>query len=97
MKTRAFDAAKYLTDAEDILDLLNDAIESGHSGYIARALGVAARAEGMTKLAHRSGVNRQALYAALGEEGNPTLDTLIKVTSALGLKLRFERQSGLAA
>jgi probable addiction module antidote protein len=85
-----FDAAKYFTTPESVIELLNDAFESGHAPYIANALGVAARSEGMTRIAAKSGVNRQALYTALSENGNPTLETLLKVMAALGIKLKCE-------
>ena len=90
IETTPFDAAKYITEADDVLELLNDAFESGHAGYIARALGVAARSKGMSKIAVKAGVNRQALYAALSEDGNPTLETLLGVLSALGIRLKCE-------
>lgn len=90
LKTTPFDAAKYISEPEDVVELLNDAFESGHAGYIAAALGVAARSEGMTKLAAKTGINRQALYTALSEDGNPTLATLLGVLSALGIRLRCE-------
>ena len=44
----------------------------------------------MTKIAAKTGVNRQALYTALSENGNPTLETLLKVMSALGIRLKCE-------
>ena len=88
--TTPFDAAKYIRTPEAVIELLNDAFESGHVEYIANALGIAARSEGMTKLAKKSGVNRQALYTALSKDGNPTLETLLKVLSALGIKLKCE-------
>jgi probable addiction module antidote protein len=88
--TTPFDAAKYVTEPEDVIDFLNDAFESGHLPYIANVLGVVARSEGMTKIAEKTGVNRQALYTALSENGNPTLETLLKVMSALGVRLKCE-------
>jgi probable addiction module antidote protein len=97
LKTTPFDAAKYITEPEDVLELLNDAFESGHSGYIARALGVVARSEGMTKLAATTGINRQALYTALSEDGNPTLETLLSVLGALGIRLKCEADLSKAA
>ncbi|HQV04420.1 MULTISPECIES: addiction module antidote protein [unclassified Novosphingobium] len=90
LETTPFDAAKYITTPDGVIDLLNDALESGHVPYIAHALGVIARSEGMTKLAAKTGVNRQALYTALSENGNPTLDTLLKVMAALGMRLKCE-------
>jgi probable addiction module antidote protein len=88
--TTPFDAAKYVTEPEDVVEFLNDAFESGHLPYIANVLGVVARSKGMTKLAEKTGVNRQALYTALSENGNPTLETLLKVMSALGIRLKCE-------
>ena len=89
--TAPFDGAKYIRTPEDVIDTLNDALESGEPGYIAVALGVIARSEGMSKIAERTGVNRQALYTALSEKGNPTLDTLLKVIAALGLRLNVAK------
>ncbi len=88
--TTPFDAAKYFNTPEGVIELLNDALESGHAPYISNALGVAARSKGMTKIAAKTGVNRQALYTALSENGNPTLETLLKVMSALGIRLKCE-------
>ena len=95
--TVPFDGAKYFTTPESVIDLLNAAFESGHAPYIANALGVAARAEGMTRLAAKTGVNRQALYTALSDEGNPTLETLLKVLGAMGVRLRCETIEAAAA
>lgn len=87
VKTKPFDAAKYIDTPEAQADLLADALETGHAGYIAAALGVVARARGMTQLATDTGLSRQALYAALSADGNPTLDTVLKVMKALGIEL----------
>ena len=57
------------------------------AAFLAHAFGVVARARGMMQLARETGLSREALYRSLSEEGNPTLDTLLKVTRALGLKL----------
>jgi probable addiction module antidote protein len=88
LKLKPFDAAKYIEGHEDETELLNDAFASGHAGYIAAALGSVARARGMTELAEKTGLNRQALYAALSANGNPTLDTVMRIAHALGIELR---------
>ena len=90
VKTTPFDAAVYLQDADSQRELLADAMESGDSRYIAVALGTIARARGMSKVAAESGVNRQALYRALSEDGDPRLTTLLGVAKSLGLKMTFE-------
>ncbi len=46
-----------------------------------------ARARGMMKLAKDTGLTREALYRMLSEDGNPTLDTLLKVSKAFGVHL----------
>lgn len=97
IETRPFDAAKYITEPEDVIDFLNDALETGHAPHIAAVLGDVARSEGMTKLAKATGINRQALYTALSENGNPTLETLLKVLAALGIKLKCEVDVARAA
>ena len=95
--TTPFDAAKYIRESEDVIEFLNDALESGHAPYIAAVLGDVARSQGMTKLAAQTGVNRQALYTALSENGNPTLETLLKVLAAMGVRLRCEPAEAAAA
>ena len=87
LKTRLFDPAEYLDTIEGIEAYLADAFECGDTAEIARALGVVARAHGMTQLAAETGLNRQALYRALSAEGRPELGTIIKVMTALGLRL----------
>ncbi|CAA9482146.1 MAG: hypothetical protein AVDCRST_MAG91-81 [uncultured Sphingomonadaceae bacterium] len=87
IKTTPYDGSEFLEHTEGQTELLNDALQSGHPGYIARALGTIARARGMSELARITGIGRQSLYAALAEEGNPTLDTLMKVLDALDLEL----------
>jgi len=86
-KTIPFDAARYLTSPEAQAELLTDALQTGDAGYIAHALGVIARAHGMTEVARGAGVTREALYKSLSEDGDPRLTTLLGVLRALGLRL----------
>jgi probable addiction module antidote protein len=60
------------------------------SAFIAKALGVIARSHGMTQISKETGLGRESLYKALSGDGNPSFDTILKVTKALGLKLRVE-------
>lgn len=50
-----YDPAAALTDPESIAIFMNDAFETGDVGHIVQALGVVARAKGMTELAKESG------------------------------------------
>jgi probable addiction module antidote protein len=90
-KTKVFDPAKYLKSEEDIIAYLDAAMEGNDPAHIARALGDVARSEGMTEIARRTGLGRQALYTALSEQGNPTLETVTSIISSLGLRLSVQR------
>ena len=86
-KTTLYDGAAYLKNEEDMAALLEAALEDGDPRVIATAIGDIARAQGMTKIAKATGLSRESLYRALSPEGNPELDTFIKVVHALGLQL----------
>lgn len=93
VETRPFDAANYLETEEDILYYLEAAMEGNDAKHIASALGDVARSKGMTEIAKKAGVGRQALYSALSETGNPTLETLTAVLGALGLELTVQKRA----
>jgi probable addiction module antidote protein len=86
---KPFDAANYLETPEDIAAFLEAAAEEDDPAFLMRALGIAARSRGMVKLARDSGISREGLYKALGEDGNPTLSTLMAVAKALDLRIAF--------
>lgn len=85
--TRPWDAAEHLETEEDMAAYLEAAFEEGDASLVAAALGDIARAKGMTQIARQTGLGRESLYKALSPEGNPELSTILKVVSALGLKL----------
>lgn len=90
-KTKVFDPAKYLKSEEDIIAYLDAAMEGNDPAHIARALGDVARSEGMTEISRRTGLGRQALYTALSEQGNPTLETVTAIIASLGLRLSVQK------
>lgn len=87
LETRPYDSAEYLDSEEAIAEYLAATCEDGSPQEIAHALGVVARARGVTDLARRTGLSRQALYKALSGEGNPEFATVAKVAEALGFRL----------
>jgi probable addiction module antidote protein len=82
-----FDPAEYLKTPRAMAVFLSDALESGDTAVVAAALGVIARAKGVRELAKQTGLSRESLYKALRHDGNPELNTTLKVVRALGLKL----------
>jgi probable addiction module antidote protein len=87
LKTTLWDPSEYLDSPDSISAYLEAAFEDGDPALIAAALGDIARAMGMTQLASRAGVTREALYKALSATGNPGLSTFLGVMKALGIKL----------
>jgi probable addiction module antidote protein len=59
--------------------------------YLAHAIGEVARAKGMTRIARKSGLAREALYRSLSKDGNPELGTVLKVLRVLGLRLSTKK------
>ena len=90
-QTIPFDPTVYFSTDDAQLSLIRDALDSGDAGYIANAIGMIAKARGMTEVANETGFSRTTLHAALSESGNPTLETVTKVLASLGLKLTAER------
>ena len=88
LKIYAFDASSLLDNPQAQIELLSDALASGDGSYVAGAIGLIARARGMTQIARDAGLSRQALYDALSDEGNPTLDTVMRVLRAMQIDLK---------
>lgn len=87
LEIRRFDIAEHLNSDEDIEEFMIAAFEEGDPAFIAKCLGIVARARNMSKLARDVGMSRAALYKALSGEGNPEFATILKVMKALGLEL----------
>ncbi|HEX4198159.1 MAG TPA: addiction module antidote protein [Caulobacteraceae bacterium] len=87
LKTRPFDPAAYLDTDEAIAAYVDEAFQTDDPAFITHALGVAARARGMTQVAKDAGLSRESLYKALSETGNPEFSTVLRVAKALGLRL----------
>ena len=92
LKTTRWDSAQHLKTDEDMVAYLDACLaEAGDDpAFIAHALGVIARAKGMSQLARDTGLGRESLYKALSGEGNPSFGTILKVMHALGVKLHAE-------
>ncbi|MCW5641717.1 MAG: putative addiction module antidote protein [Rhodoferax sp.] len=91
-KTVAYDVSEQLRTPEEMAAYLDAWLEEAPEDAtgIARALGDIARAKGMTQVARDAGLSRESLYKALGENGNPTFATVLKVARALGVRFHAE-------
>ena len=82
-----FDAADYLDDELTIAEYLTAALEDPNPDVFLTAVRDVARARGMTQLAKDSGLGRESLYKALTPGAKPRYDTVLKLLTALGIKL----------
>ena len=91
-----WDAADHLRTEDDMVAYLDAALEERDLGLIATVLGDIARAKGMTEteVAADAGLGRESLYKSLSADGNPAFGTVLKVTHALGIRLRAAPLSG---
>lgn len=90
--TTRYDVAEHLRTPEEMAAYLEASFEAaeGDGALIAKALGDIARATGMSQVARSTGLSRESLYKALSGERTPSFDTILKVITALGLKLHAE-------
>ena len=83
---RKFDASDYIKTEEDVRALLRAAWDEdiGDGTVVRAALKRIVQTQNMSALAHDTGLNGGE---ELPQDGNPSLETLLKVTRALGLCL----------
>ena len=86
-RTSPYDSADVLDSKAAINAYLKEALATDDPAFIAKAMGVIARARGMSRVAKKAGLSRESLYKALSTDGNPEFGTVIRVMQALGLKL----------
>ena len=92
---KRFEATDYLPSGEDCAQYLQACMDEApeDAALFAKAIGDIARALGMMQLARDTGITREGLYKALGEQGNPSFATVIKVMHALGLQFNMGARS----
>lgn len=87
-ETLPWDPADYLKTDQDVAHYLNAAFEDGDPALIAAALADVARARGLAKVAVEAGLEKETPHGSLASERIPEFAMVLKVTRALGLKLK---------
>ena len=93
-ETRPWDPAEHLETEDDMAAYLSVALGEGDLGLIMATLGDIARARRMAVVAQETGLGRESLYKSLSANGNPEFATVLKVVSALGLRLQATAAPG---
>ena len=65
--SKPLDISEYLDDEEMIAEYLSAVLEENDAHLLLKAIGHIAKARGMSKIANDSGLGRESLYKALGE------------------------------
>ena len=88
MPSKTYKTSDYLQTPEDVALYIDAALEEDDPKLLLAALrDVASSQGGMSMMATRTGLNRESLYKALSETGNPKLSTLFEIIKSLGLHL----------
>jgi len=92
MKLKQEDNAAYLKTDQEMAQYLDACMQEAASDttFLAKALRIIARAKGMSQFSRDTSLGRNSLYKALSCEGNPSFATILKVTNALGIRLRAQ-------
>jgi len=88
-----FDPAKYINTRNDVIALLEAALEENDPDFLLSVFGDIARSKGMTKIAKELNLDRKGLYRSLAPDGNPSFKTVFKLLDLLGMRIRLEQKS----
>jgi probable addiction module antidote protein len=88
-KTKPYDPGLLLTDDDLIADFLQEAMEDPDPAVFIVALGHAAKAKGIAKIATATGLGRTSLYKTFSGDTEPKWETIQKILRALDVKLKL--------
>ena len=78
-----WDLADEIETKEDVIGVLEAAIEDNDPALLLAVIGDIARSKGMAKIAKELDLNRENLYRSLSQMGNPSFITIVKVLDNL--------------
>jgi probable addiction module antidote protein len=79
---------EWLKDPANAAPYVEAALDEGDPAGLLQALrNVAESRGGLSRIAEKTGLNREALYRTLSKRGNPQLRSLTAILSATGLRL----------
>ena len=82
-----------LVDPVEASAYLNAALEDSPRAFL-KALKNVAQARPISQVAREAGIQRETVYRAFSEQGNPTFETLSSVLGALGMRLSIAPNEG---
>jgi probable addiction module antidote protein len=88
-----WDLAEEIETKEDVIGILEAALEENDVEFLFKVIGDIARSKGMTQIAKELNLNRESLYRSLSQEGNPSFATIVKVLDNLGYQLSIKQKA----
>jgi probable addiction module antidote protein len=91
-KTTVWDMADHINTKEDVIGVLEAALEENDTALLLSVLGDIARSKGMAQIARELNLARESLYRSLAQDGNPSFNTVAKVLDNLGYQLSVKQK-----
>jgi probable addiction module antidote protein len=92
VKTTAWDMVDHINTKEDVIGVLEAALEENDTALLFAVIGDIARSKGMAQIAKELNLARESLYRSLSQGGNPSFDTVVKVLDNLGYQLSIKQK-----
>ena len=87
LRTIPWEITDHLRNEAEVAAYLDAVFEGGDAEEIRDAIGHVARLRGIAEMAQATGVSRSGLYKALGEDGNPSFETVLALLASFGVRL----------
>ena len=84
--------AEHINTKEDVIGILEAALEENDTEFLFEVIGDIARSKGMTQIAKELNLARESLYRSLSQDGNPSFATVAKVLDNLGFQLSIKQK-----
>ena len=91
-KTTVWDMADHINTKEDVIGVLEAALEENDTAFLLSVIGDIARSKGMAQIARELNLARESLYRSLAQDGNPSFNTVVKVLDNLGYQLSVKQK-----
>jgi probable addiction module antidote protein len=91
-KTTVWDMADHINTKEDVIGIIEAALEENDTALLLDVIGDIARSKGMAQIAKELNLARESLYRSLSQGGNPSFDTVVKVLDNLGYQLSVKQK-----
>ncbi|GHV79171.1 hypothetical protein AGMMS49944_09620 [Spirochaetia bacterium] len=87
-----WDLADDIETKEDVIGIIEAALEENDPEFLLSVIGDIARSKGMAQLARELNMDRAGLYRSFSPDGNPYFLTVVKVLDNLGFHLSIQQK-----